>query len=94
MESLSSNNVWLFTHGDFIYAKCEAEFEMGILVYANGRTYSRPTIDTPACNTYNFRQRRVYTDEHTGSVYGSAPDWYTKWLAKNDMWNIYTLNKE
>lgn len=94
MEPLSINNIWLFTHGDFVYATCEAEFEMGVLVYAKGRTYSRPTFDTSACNTYfQFRHRRVYTDEYTNSKCVPAPDWYMEWLTKNNMWDIYKLNE-
>jgi len=67
---------WLFSHNDFVYVRSEDEFEIGVIIHANGKTYSKPTFDTAGCNTYFiFRKRRFYLHEHEASSQLSTPQW-------------------
>lgn len=90
MFPLTLDEVWVSTQGEFVYADCEAEFEMGVLIHSKGKTYSRPTFDTPGCNTYfRFQDRRVYTHERQGMELVLVPEWFAQWIAKNDTWDFY-----
>ena len=90
MCQITLDEVWVSTQNGFVYADCEAEFERGVLIHSKGRTYSRPTVDTQACNTYfMFQGRRVYTHERQEMNLVAVPSWFKQWIAKNDIWDFY-----
>ena len=35
----------------------------------------------------------MYTHEFANSQYVMAPDWYTEWVAENDIWGIYEVKE-
>lgn len=72
--------MWVFSYNDFVYIRSQDEYEFGVIIHAKGKTYSKPTFDTPGCNTYFvFRKRRFYLHEYESSNQVSAPQWLLDW---------------
>ena len=76
----SLTSIRVFTRDDFVYTRSEDDFEVGVIIHAKGKTYSKPTFDTAGCNTYFiFRKRRFYLHEYESSNQILVPQWLLEW---------------